>query len=120
VSELTQGYERKYTDQGRRPRGKGWDLPISGRCHVRSRTVPPGLLTVGGDDEDISGDPDEHTNMIPSARMLAEKYCDHHIIENVPRAPLDEPTVLNGRMFGMPISTSVLSRLRLKSPQPLV
>jgi len=56
--------------------------------------------------------------MIPSARMLAEKYCDHHIIENVPRAPLDEPTVLNGRMFGMPIEYKRAFETSFEVPQP--
>ena len=51
----------------------------------------------------ISGDPDSHENMIPSAQTIAEQYCDHYIIENVQNAPLRDPTILNGRMFGLPI-----------------
>jgi hypothetical protein len=51
----------------------------------------------------ISGDPDSHENMIPSARAIAEEYCDHYIIENVAKAPLRNPTILIGHMFGLPI-----------------
>jgi len=29
---------------------------------------------------------------------------DHHVVENKPGAPLHEPTVLNGKMFGLPIA----------------
>lgn len=52
----------------------------------------------------LSGDPDDHPNQIPQARELADKYCDHYIIENKPEAPLNDAVVLNGRMFGLPIA----------------
>lgn len=52
----------------------------------------------------ISGDPDDHENMIPRARELAEELCDHWIIENVPGAPLEDPVTLDGRQFGLPIA----------------
>ena len=52
----------------------------------------------------ISGDRDDHPNMIPRARELAERHCGHWIIENVPDAPLDGPVVLDGRQFGLPIA----------------
>lgn len=51
----------------------------------------------------ISGDPEDHPNLIPLAREIAEKHCEHWIIENVPRAPLNDPVILDGRMFGLPI-----------------
>lgn len=66
----------------------------------------------------ISGDPDDHENMIPSAREIADKYCDHYIIENVPRAPLRDPIVLNGRMFGLPIEYERGFETSFKVPQP--
>jgi len=51
----------------------------------------------------ISGDPDDHPNLIPLAREIAEEYCDEWIIENVPQAPLKDPVVLSGTNFGLPI-----------------
>jgi len=42
-------------------------------------------------------------NLIPLAREIAEKHCDYWVIENKPRAPLDDPVLLNGDHFGLPI-----------------
>lgn len=42
-------------------------------------------------------------NLIPRARELAERYCDEYIIENQARAPLRDPVVLDGSMFGLPV-----------------
>lgn len=42
-------------------------------------------------------------NLIPEARELAERHCEHWVIENKPAAPLRDPTLLNGRMFGLPL-----------------
>lgn len=50
-----------------------------------------------------SADTANAENLIPAARNLAEEYCDEWIIENKPRAPLRNPTILNGKMFGLPI-----------------
>lgn len=66
----------------------------------------------------ISGDPEEHENMIPSARSIAQNYCDHYIIENVPNAPLRDPTMLNGRMFGLPIEYERGFETSFHVPQP--
>lgn len=52
----------------------------------------------------ISGDPDEHENQIPRAREIAEKVADDYVIENKPRDDLRDPTVLHGRMFGLPLA----------------
>jgi len=52
----------------------------------------------------VSGNPEDHPNLIPLAREIGEEYADHYIIENVPEAPLDDPVVLDGRMFGLPIT----------------
>lgn len=52
----------------------------------------------------LSGDPEEHPNQIPQARVIADQYCEHYIIENKPNAPLEDPIVLNGKMFGLPIA----------------
>lgn len=51
----------------------------------------------------IDGDPSDHENQIPRARELAEAFAEDYIIENKPRDDLRDPTLLNGRMFGLPI-----------------
>lgn len=50
-----------------------------------------------------SADTDAAPNLIPEARELAERHCEHWLIENKPAAPLRDPTLLNGRMFGLPL-----------------
>ena len=42
-------------------------------------------------------------DLIPLAREIAERHCDYWVIENKPRAPLNDPVLLNGKMFGLPI-----------------
>jgi hypothetical protein len=96
---------------------KEWDLPIKDDVTFDLGLFHP-VCSRWSRMTRISGDPDEHENMIPSTRILAEKYCDHHIIENVPRAPLDEPTVLNGGMFGMPIQHKRAFETSFEVPQP--
>lgn len=49
-------------------------------------------------------DPDDHENQIPRSRELAKEIAEDYVIENKPRAPLDDPTVLHGRMFGLPLA----------------
>ena len=51
----------------------------------------------------IDGDPDDHENQIPRAREIAEAIAEDYVIENKPRDDLRDPTVLNGKMFGLPI-----------------
>lgn len=41
--------------------------------------------------------------LIPEARKIGQRYADHYIIENKPQAPLNDPVVLDGRLFGLPI-----------------
>lgn len=61
------------------------------------------------DPTSISGDPDEWPDLIDEARAIAEKTCEHWIIENKPKAWDDEnrardPTVvLEGKHFGEPV-----------------
>lgn len=52
----------------------------------------------------ISGDPEEHPDLIPLAREIGREYAEDYIIENKPAAPLRDPVVLDGRMFGLPIA----------------
>jgi len=83
-------------------KGKDWYFPIKDDVTFDLGLFHP-VCSRWAATTSISGDPEEHENMIPSARAIAEEYCDHYIIENVPRAPLKDATVLNGRMFGLPI-----------------
>lgn len=48
-------------------------------------------------------DQSAHPNYIPTARRVLGATCDHWIIENVPDAPLRDPVVFTGGMFGLPI-----------------
>ena len=43
-------------------------------------------------------------NLIPDAREFAKEHCDNWIIENQPDAPLHDPTILKGEMFGLPVA----------------
>ncbi len=96
---------------------KEWDLPIKEDVTFDLGLFHP-VCSRWAATTSISGNPDEHEDMIPSARIIAENYCDHHIIENVPRAPLNNPVVLNGRMFGMPIEYERAFETSFKVPQP--
>jgi len=51
----------------------------------------------------ISGDPDEHENQVSRAREIAKATCDYWVIENKPRDDLRDPTILNGKQWGLPI-----------------
>lgn len=51
-------------------------------------------------DANKNGDAPE---LIPEAREIGKRYADHYVVENKPVAPLESPTVLDGRMFGLPI-----------------
>lgn len=52
----------------------------------------------------ISGDPEDHPNLIPEAREIGKRVANDYIIENVPRAPLNDPVVLDGKLFGLPLA----------------
>ncbi|WP_135827904.1 hypothetical protein [Halorussus halobius] len=49
-------------------------------------------------------DPEDHDNQIPRARELGCRIADDYVIENKPRAPLEDAVVLHGRMFGLPLA----------------
>lgn len=97
--------------------GKDWDIPIKDDVTFDLGLFHP-VCSRWAATTSISGDPDEHEDMIPSARSIAERYCDHYIIENVPKAPLEDPTVLNGRMFGLPIEYERGFETSFDVPQP--
>jgi hypothetical protein len=78
------------------PLSATWDLAV-----VHPRCQRFSVATAGGQarwDTDT-----EHPNDIPDARRVCRKYADHWIIENVPQAPLRDPVVFHGGMFGLPI-----------------
>lgn len=64
---------------------------------------------------DKNGDAPDH---IPLARELGRRYCDYWVVENKPRAPLDDPTVLDGDMFGLPIDYARAFEANFEIPQP--
>jgi len=66
----------------------------------------------------ISGDPEDHPNQIPQAREIGERFCDHYVIENKPQAPLNDPVVLDGKMFGLPIAYERGFETTFRVPQP--
>lgn len=59
-------------------------------------------------------------NLIPVAREIADQYCDHYIIENKPRAPLRDPVLLKGDMFGLPIEYERVFETSFHVEQPVV
>jgi hypothetical protein len=66
----------------------------------------------------MQGTSADHEDLIPVARELAREYCDNWIIENVPQAPLHDPTVLNGGMFGLPLHYERAFETNYHVPQP--
>lgn len=96
---------------------KDWDIPFQNDVNFDLGIFHP-VCSKWAATTSISGDPEDHTNMIPSARSIAERYCDYHVIENVPRAPLEDPIVLDGRMFGLPIMYERAFETNFKIPQP--
>lgn len=49
-------------------------------------------------------DAEDAENLIPETREFAQEHCDEWIIENQPDAPLRNPTILKGEMFGLPVA----------------
>jgi len=60
----------------------------------------------------------EAENLIPDARALARQHCTHWAIENKPRAPLEDPTLLEGDMFGLPIEYERAFEANFEIPEP--
>jgi hypothetical protein len=50
-----------------------------------------------------SADTENAPNLIPLAREIAQQHCTDYIIENKPRAPLNNQVNLSGDMFGLPV-----------------
>lgn len=94
-----------------------WDIPFGEDVKFDLGIFHP-VCSRWAQTTSISGDPDDHVDMIPSARLIGERFCNHYVIENVPQAPLREPVVLNGRMFGLPIEYERAFETTFKVPQP--
>lgn len=52
----------------------------------------------------VHGNAEKQPRLIEDARRVCREYADHYIIENVPGAPLEDPVVLEGSYFGLPIT----------------
>jgi len=63
-------------------------------------------------------DPDDHDDLIPRAREVCETIADEYVIENKPRAPLNDPTYLRGQQFGLPIEYERAFETSFPVPQP--
>jgi hypothetical protein len=50
-----------------------------------------------------NGSRDDWPDLIPLSREIAERHCDHWVIENKPRKSLDAEVVLDGHMFQLGI-----------------
>lgn len=97
--------------------GKDWSMPFKPDVQFDLGVFHP-VCTKWAATTSISGDPEEHENMIPSARAIAQEFCDHYVIENVPKATLNDPIILNGRMFGLPIEFERAFETSFDVPQP--
>lgn len=96
---------------------KHWDIPFKENVTFDLGVFHP-VCSKWASTTSISGEPDDHVDMIPSARAIAERYCRHYVIENVSQAPLVEPVVLNGRMFGLPIKYERAFETNFEVTQP--
>jgi len=76
-------------------------LPFDGETFDLGLFHPPCTRWSDMPDANKAGDA---PNLIPLAREIAAEHCTEWIIENKPQAPLEEPTILNGKMFGLPIA----------------
>lgn len=51
-----------------------------------------------------TGSREDWPDLIPLSREIANKYCDHWVIENKPRESLDTTVTLDGHMFNLDIA----------------
>lgn len=96
---------------------KDWAFPLRSDVQFDLGVFHP-VCSKWAQTTSISGDPDDHENMIPSARRIATEHCEHFVIENVPQAPLRDEVVLNGRMFGLPIEYERAFETSFRVPEP--
>ena len=60
----------------------------------------------------------DHPDYIDLCREIGDEVADDYIIENVPQAPLRDPVVLNGRMFGAPTHHERAFETTFPTPEP--
>lgn len=68
--------------------------------------------------ENGGGDPEAWPDDLGEARRVARELAEHYILENVPEAPLRDPVLLEGSMFGMPIRYARAFETSFRVPQP--
>lgn len=92
------------------------DPPLSGDFDLAVAHPPCqrwSVATPGG-----GTDPDDHPDYIDEARRVCRDLADHYIIENVRDAPLRDPVLLTGGMFGMNIHYPRAFETTFHVPQP--
>lgn len=52
----------------------------------------------------LHGNADEYPKQVADAREICKDVADHYILENVPAAPVEDPVILQGSYFGLPIT----------------
>jgi len=67
----------------------------------------------------IHGNSELFPNLIPACRRACRRLARDYIIENVPAAPLVDPVVLDGPMFGLPITKERAFETSFHVPQPV-
>jgi len=61
---------------------------------------------------------DDAPELVADARREARRLCEHWVVENKPRAPLRDPVVLDGDMFGLPIQYDRAFESNFPIPEP--
>lgn len=93
------GLDARDTNESQPIKADARQLPLDRRADLAFMHPP---CTRWSDMPNANKDGDA-PNFIPLARRIGREYADHYVIENKPRAPLRDPTFLDGRMFGLPI-----------------
>jgi len=95
------GIEPRITNDSRVIQADAHELPFRSKVNFDFGLFhPPCTKWSDMPDANKAGDAQD---LIPLARRIAGEFCDFWVIENKPRAPLKNPVVLNGKMFGLPI-----------------
>ncbi len=96
--------------------GDARDPPVRGEFDLAVAHPPCqrwSVATPGG-----GSDPEDHPDYLDAARDVCREFADHYIIENVRDAPLRDPVVFNGGMFGMAIHYPRAFETSFSIPQP--
>jgi hypothetical protein len=94
------GLEPRDTNQSTPVQGDATRPPLQPDSFDFGLFHPPCTAWSDMPDANKAGDAPE---LIDDARREAKRLCEHWVIENKPRAPLQNPVVLEGDMFGLPI-----------------